>query len=205
MHGYGISLGTSCVAHTMLQRAGFSNQPRFPFDDIFSSLAIVNHCLEDAFATFLDASDYLPSVNDQSWGQRRFREEYGQQHTFAHHDMRDPGNQAKFARRVERFLALGPSDRLFFTVIGWSREIDPEEVLRLRCNLTHRFGECPLLLVSLNEPEPGRLAALGDQDPGLIARSHRTRTEESGVEFRDPDDNEAVTRIVADAAARTGH
>jgi hypothetical protein len=52
-----VSIGPYCETSMILDQQGLRRHA-YPFDFIFSSLAIVRHCIGDAFATFLDKSQY---------------------------------------------------------------------------------------------------------------------------------------------------
>lgn len=57
-----VRLGVQCLGSFLLKQAGLKRYSG-PFDWIFSSVAMVNHCLEDDFKTFLQRSYYrsIPS------------------------------------------------------------------------------------------------------------------------------------------------
>lgn len=116
-----VSLGTHCYTSAMLKRNGLK---RFsgPFDWVFSSTAMVRHCLEDDFRTFLDRGHYEPVAGEQrkepSHGRcehRFYRENFGVRSLFNHHDAATDEHHGYFARCVERFrsCAAGNGRPLF--------------------------------------------------------------------------------------------
>lgn len=149
-----VSLGSFCIVRGMIDLAG-ADQPSYPFDDIFACIEITIDCLENGFDTFLDHEQYLPCMNDNSWVQRSYRERFGQDNTFAHHDMRLAVNREKFRRRVDRFLALRAEDRPLFVWMGFANVLASSERLEsLRTALSQRFGPVELLIFLLCEGKP---------------------------------------------------
>ena len=197
-----VSVGSFCLASAAIESAGVS-QPSYPFDDIFSSMAIVIQCLEDDFTVFLDQKDYIALEQAENWVQRVYRESFGQQITFAHHDMSLDTNMASFRRKVDRFKAIRPEDNPLFVFIDYAvRMPRGDEFCRLRRSLTERFGECGLLVISFGSSEPD---APGWGHPGILFR-HRMLQADSrvdGVRFTDAEDNEAVSALIMEAMEAT--
>ena len=101
-----ISVGPQCATAAILQKLGL-RQAAFPFDWVFSSLAMVCHCLEDDFRTFLDPAEHepvplhlrkKPKINR---AHHRFYRTMGVELVFNHHEM--PASLPHFQRAVERF------------------------------------------------------------------------------------------------------
>ena len=148
-----ISLGSFCLSNAMIERAGFE-QPTYPFDDLFASVGVVTHALGDCLATFLNYDELIPAGNDHSWVQRHYRDEFGEQMTFAHHDMRLTENRAKFERRRARLLALTEHDNPLFVLIGYADRMGGAWQLgQLRRAVTERFGSSHLLICPFGDPE----------------------------------------------------
>jgi hypothetical protein len=193
-----VSLGTFCMTSAMIEWAGIS-QPSYPFDDMFSSIAVVLQCLEDDFAVFLDDSAYLPLGDATGWVQRHYRDEFGTRQTFAHHDMRLEKNRASFRRKVDRFRAIRGEDDPLFVIIDYSDRIPiGDEFDRLRRQLDRRFGDCILLVISLGASEP---LVPGWNRPGIVFR-HRTPRQDSRIEgtaFTDAADNHAIIGFIHEA------
>ncbi|QJU57617.1 hypothetical protein HL653_07270 [Sphingomonas sp. AP4-R1] len=146
-----ISLGSFCIAKTMIERAGFS-QPTYPFDDLFASVGCVTHAIDDGLKTFLDYDNLLPGPNDQSWVQRLYRQMLGEQMTFAHHDMRLPQNRAKFERRRDRLLALTKDNNPLFVLISYADRMGGVRQLeQLRDAISRRYGASHLLICTFGK------------------------------------------------------
>lgn len=195
-----VSLGTFCMTSAMIERAGIS-QPSYPFDDMFSSIAVVLQCLEDDFAVFLDDSAYLPIADPTGWVQRHYREQFGTRQTFAHHDMRLEPNRASFRRKVDRFRAIRPEDDPLFVIIDYPDRVPiGDEFDRLRAQLDRHFGDCTLLVVTLGAGEP---MVPGWNRPGIVFR-HWTPRQGSRIEgtaFTDAADNHAIIGFILEALA----
>lgn len=94
-----ISLGPNCVAATLLDRLGM-RPAAFPFDWLYSSIEMVEHCLDDDFAAFLDPAQHEP-ISHKSSDHRLYRDRFGVTSVFNHHGM--PGALDHFERAVARF------------------------------------------------------------------------------------------------------
>jgi len=102
-----ISIGDRCLTSSVLGALGL--KPRaFPFDWLFSSLGMVRHCLSDDFAEFLNPEQHerVPMAERGKPGihrahHRLYRDAFGVQHVFMHHEM--PESLPHFERAVERF------------------------------------------------------------------------------------------------------
>jgi len=107
-----VSIGSACHAAAALKSARIRKFST-PFDWIFSSPEMVRHCLEDDFASFLDQTHYLPvevqarqSPEINLCHHQLFREKFGVQHVFNHHDPTQERDHAYFVRAVDRFRVL---------------------------------------------------------------------------------------------------
>lgn len=110
-----ISIGGQCVTSGLLQTFGL-RLTSYPFDWLFSSLRMIEHCLRDDFSEFLNPAQYEP-VPVEARGKptvhrthhRLYRDEFGVEHVFNHHDM--PEKLPHFERTVRRFQRA-PNRRL---------------------------------------------------------------------------------------------
>lgn len=188
-----VSLGLSCMARYMIGRAGFDG-PRYPFDDIFTCLPIVNDCLEDDFAEFLNFDRLLPGEHPQAWVQSGYLKRYGQTATIAHHDMNIAANRASFERKVWRFRGLRfHREPIAFVAIGPDHAFPAEQVLRLHRNLCKTFVVPKLMII-----------AIGDR-PALVPCVTALNIQpsvptETGLDFPHPADNAAVIAMIRDFA-----
>lgn len=102
-----ISLGGHCATAGFLKETGL-RQAAYPFDWLFSSLEMVDHCLSDDFATFLNPEHHEPvalhsrvSKDVQRAHHAFYRRNFGIEYVFNHHEM--PDELDHFKRTVERF------------------------------------------------------------------------------------------------------
>lgn len=190
------------MVSAMIEAVGV-DQASYPFDDIFSSIPIFLQCLEDDFQVFLDRENYIALKNPTDWIQRFYRDVFGQEMTFAHHDMALATNMASFERKVARFRAIRPEDNPLFVHFNYADRMPAgDEFCRLRRQLGARFGRCTLLVVSFGPEEPN---VQGWNHPGIIFR-HRILGANSrieGVAFTDPEDNAAVKAFINEAIELT--
>jgi len=105
-----ISLGTHCFTASFLRRWGLRTASG-PFDWLFSAVPMITHILEDDFKVFLDRSLYEPVPEHERRDgplanrvhHRFYREAFGVQHVFNHHDAHLDQAYAHFQRSVDRF------------------------------------------------------------------------------------------------------
>ncbi|GJD84341.1 hypothetical protein HPGCJGGD_2217 [Methylobacterium haplocladii] len=188
-----VSLGLFCLARRMIDAVGVPPE-RYPFDDAFTTLPIVNHCLEDNFADFLDFDRLLPCMNDNSWTPEVFRQRYNAGPVYAHHDMRTEENRSKFVRRSNRFLGLDASTLL--VVMGDAPAILNGELQRLRANATRLFGDAKILAIAFGD------GADWACDGVEIARVYPTAPTQDGLTFPNQADTDEVVGRIRDAAGR---
>lgn len=187
------SLGTSCLARWMMREIGI-NQPTYPFDDVFGSIATVTDCLEDNFATSLNVNDYLPGKHHLVWVPRRYAEEFGLPEMFAHHDMQVVQNQEKFARRVQRFRRLRDRRNVLFVVVALETLAPVHQLRRLAELLRQQHSGSMLLAIRIGEDGP-------TVDEGhLTIRSYRPQQPtHNGLSYPIAADNIAVCDIIRQA------
>ena len=120
-----ISIGPYCSTADIL-KANHLRTESYPFDYIFSSLDIVQHCIDDKFDTFLDKKYYTDGTNTTSTRhsfycnllntplllQHHIRFGYSDTYKvsdgnlFNHHNLTKVDNHEKFKRRCNRLLSL---------------------------------------------------------------------------------------------------
>lgn len=105
-----ISIGSHCITSSVLKKNGLKRWSG-PFDWIFSNIPMIAHCISDEFATFLDKSHHIKvDDKDRIFTQHRkcnhafYKENYGINYVFNHHDMTEIDNYNYFSRCVDRFL-----------------------------------------------------------------------------------------------------
>ena len=114
-----ISIGPTCYTAFLLKENGCRTDA-YPFDWVFSSLAVVEHCIRDRFADFLNVS-HLHDISGSSARHAVFDPmidtpnlrahwiEHGEDPAtqwkfFNHHNLPDCETHSAFQRRCERFL-----------------------------------------------------------------------------------------------------
>ncbi|WP_322086309.1 DUF1796 family putative cysteine peptidase [Burkholderia sp. BCC1999] len=113
-----VSLGTHCFTSYLLKSFGLKAYSG-PFDWLFSSPAMIEHCLIDNFGMFLDQSYYEPvplerrrdGANVNKVDHRFYRNEFGVNYVFNHHDVHMAADYGYVTRCVNRFRASAASDR----------------------------------------------------------------------------------------------
>ena len=117
-----VSLGCYCATTFGLQLLDLRKKA-YPFDWTRTPLHGIQRCLDTGFQNFLTYKAWRPTNQhpiflDSEWGG-----------SFWHHNLQDPGTQAVFSRRIERFLALGdvPCDcpRVFIRLVNHTGELCP--------------------------------------------------------------------------------
>jgi hypothetical protein len=159
-----ISLGADCVVAFMLERMGL-REASYPFDWLFSSLPMVEHCLEDDFASFLDPSQHEPLTHKRS-DHRLYRDRFGIERVFNHHGM--PRELEHFERAVERFRTA--PDPVFIHIVV-ATPPDPDCLARVRAKLRGPLLAYFIKPAAVNvEAPPGVpvLALPGKWDPGAF-------------------------------------
>jgi hypothetical protein len=154
-----ISLGTHCFTSALLRRWGLRAWSG-PFDWLFSSAAMVAHCIEDDFRLLLDPSQYEPvPIAERAAGptanrvqHRYYRDVLGVEHVFNHHDVHLPEDHAHFVRAVERFRAALASDGpKLFVMHRWHVSTSLDQLEPLRQVLAGRSRNYRLVVVSVRE------------------------------------------------------
>ncbi len=137
-----ISIGPFCSSVSMIQNASLKKKS-YPFDTIFSSLSMIEHCIEDEFKTFLDTV-YSIQIEKSS---NRFYEPYlhhdiiignyncnSLNHefiaVFPHHDLTNIETKKAFVRRCKRFLDVLKEDtrKCFVYTIRYCDKTYEEEI-----------------------------------------------------------------------------
>jgi len=92
-----IAMGTHCLPATILKHAELRRYA-MPFDWIHSTPGMIRHCLENNF------EDFLPAHGESR--HQRFRDRFGLQDIFLHHDPANPDDRVYYVRAIERFRTL---------------------------------------------------------------------------------------------------
>jgi hypothetical protein len=188
---HAVSLGTNCYAAWLLQELGLRRGSN-PFDWIFSTPAMVLDMLEDDFARFLDPGEHERGDAHGRCRHRFYRERFGVDWVFNHHDPTQPQDAAYLLRCVDRFrAATGGMDKTLLLMVNIEAPVRQDQFGRL-CEAVERLGPRNTLLC-INVGCARDVLGMGMAEPFQIGR-HRLRTYRStseidGVRFGNPLDD----------------
>ena len=186
-----ISLGCRCSQSSVYKAMG-ARRYACPFDWIFSSAAMVSHCLRDDFRDFLDKHQYY--LNGTSFdaiglkpgsaprerkliGHNTYSEMtagVGRGTIFNHRDpLHDDSDYLYIQRCVQRFRSLlGSADRKLFVVLNLNRQLWIEaDFMELFRELSQKTCNFLLLVLDCSGKNIGPTAArmpLEDCEPSLV-------------------------------------
>jgi len=100
---YVCSLGPFCHTASFLKRNKLK-LASYPFDWVFSTVDIVDHCIKDDFNIFLDKSYY--TENGSKWHDNQCGHRKYHLNMFNHHDLRKEKDYNYYVRCVDRFRVL---------------------------------------------------------------------------------------------------
>jgi len=208
-----VSLGTRCFTSEFLKRQRLREWAG-PFDWIFSNVAMIEHCVRDDFATFLDRALYRPvPLEERIHGpdvnrvdHLFYRDRFGVRNVFNHHDVHEDRDYAYLQRCVGRFrrALASPSQHVFllFEADGSKRTLD--QVKALAAALRDAGGGLHLLLAFLVDAErpTGLLpqARIGHEEPGLRVVHFASASPWLPLTFENPIDEVALAKLLRDAA-----
>jgi hypothetical protein len=198
-----ISIGPYCTSTVMMRNASVRKQA-YPFDYIFSSLSMIEHCLEDKFETFLKddllyTNQYLYDVNQvhpsEIISSNHFYEPYLQHDTilhishlplppsipvFRHHNLTNPETKETFTRRCKRLLDTlkdGRKKIFVYTINGGDYEKELEHFSNYIQKWTTDFH---ILVFRISQPESvshsGKITTytIPDEAAGTLILSNHT-------------------------------
>lgn len=110
---YAVSLGSKCIVAEVLRDAGLR---RFssPFDWVYSSGEMVEHCLKDNFAKYLDTKQMVKTGH--AFGHKHYSKMLGRGIIYPHHNPKK--DIEAFTRRVCRFRAVTKSKKRILFVMA---------------------------------------------------------------------------------------
>jgi hypothetical protein len=208
--GHVVSLGNFCHAAMALKRAGLRRWTG-PLDWIFSSTGMVAHCINDDFATFLDASHYR-SVPVQERQTREanlcehtfYRERFGVRFAFNHHDPAGSAADAAYFRRaVARMRQVFQSRAWKLFVVASPGPVELQGLRPLLSALQKATSRFVVVALQFNVvPQRAQALALADGLRTQRLRSNLLKVEldvaspSNGVEFADAHDNLMLDRFL---------
>ena len=200
-----VSLGSNCYASQMLKARQLKRWSA-PFDWVFSTPAMVEHCLRDDFATLLDRSllEALPerpeAIGLELSEHAFYRDRFGVPKMFNHHDMTTDADYGYLRRCVERLRGVlrGGEPTLCLLVMrerpGAMAELDS-----LGAALRDMVPRADLVAVLVTEPAAGALSfgmqALHEADGRLVMRFVPT-SRMHPLSFDNPFDDMLMQRLV---------
>lgn len=208
--GHVVPLGSFCHAAMALKRTGLRSWAG-PFDWIFSSFGMVAHCIEDDFATFLDAGQYrsvpveerhTPEAN--RCDHKFYRERFGVHFVFNHHDPAASADDAAYFRRgVARLRQVFRSPLWKLFVVVSPVPVSREALQPLMSALNKATSRFVVLVLQFNtipgRPQPVALAdALRTKRLGhdLLKVELDVASPSNGVIFADAHDNRMLDRFL---------
>jgi len=202
-----VAIGTHCFSASLLRRWGLRRWSG-PFDWVFSSVPMVTHCIEDDFRDFLDRSLYAPVPIEQ----RRdgptvnrvqhalFKQRFGVEYVFNHHDAHLDADHAYFTRCIERFRSCLKSDEpKVFVLTRTQGEGPAHDLIALRDALAQRCERFTLFAIdvphrSAPRPLPGLEVTI--EEPSLHACTLLPASHWEPLRFEDPIDEHAILRHI---------
>ena len=121
-----VPIGPCCFTTEYIKSCNLRNHS-YPFDWIFSSIEMVNHCITDKFKTFLDLS-YISDSGNHSFYDEKIKTDILIRHsfhilgkyrppiTFPHHNLHIESVYSSMHRKCNRFLDLLNSNKKIFLV-----------------------------------------------------------------------------------------
>jgi hypothetical protein len=196
-----MSLGSHCITSYLLKSYGLKRYSA-PFDWVFSSLAMVGHCIQEDFEHFLDRSFYEPVEKTSELNgrceHRFYREKFGVDSVFNHSDPTRDANYAYLLRCVDRFRESmrSPSWKMFVAVAEDSDSVEADfESLRQALREKTRLFRLIVIAVRPPDVETGgfALSRLRHTDDSTLFRFN-SRSAAGATGFA----NELDDRILAD-------
>lgn len=152
-----LSLGTHCYTSALMRRWGL-RRAAGPFDWLFSSVPMLTHALDDDFQVFLDRAHYEPVPPSQRPAgptsnrvqHAYYREHFGVEYVFNHHDAHLDEDYAHFVRAVHRFRdSLSNTSRKLFLLTRWQSLGFEQELPALCQALAQRTTNFKLLVFAV--------------------------------------------------------
>lgn len=109
-----LSLGSRCLVSRVLRDLELRRYTG-PFDWVYSSIDMVQQCLQDKFAAFLEPTNMVPS--GKSWGHKVFGPMLGRGVVFPHHQPKTE-DRVLFQRAAKRFQEVVRSADRKLLVLG---------------------------------------------------------------------------------------
>lgn len=201
-----VSLGTRCYTAFLLKYAGLRFAAH-PFDWIFSNQEMVNHCLADDFAEFLNEQNFCPvplseRIHGADYNKTHnlyYLREYGVRFVYNHHSM-DMVDTEYFKGAVDRFRALMKSDKSKLLLQCIDFLPGSKRSFRHTSEIIDRFSvNAKLIVVAVSaEYSDSCLPSLKVEDTSGQHEFYvlRPTSRWGTIDFDDPVDDLAILRLV---------
>lgn len=201
-----ISLGCHCYTSSLLK----SLKLKFfscPFDWIFSSPKMIQHCIADDFNTFLDKKYYetIPESNriggpDANLvNHNYYYENYGIRAVFNHHNVLNEEEYLYFVRCVARFKSLLVSEEVnvFLMCCNDSPSV-LNDFIALSDTLSVKGNNCILWMIAISPPSGQLLPQINEmkRHGNNILFDMKPVSQWQPLSFSDAIDDEAIKRLV---------
>ena len=199
-----ISLGTTCYSSWLMQQCGCKRWSG-PFDWIFSSIDMIEHCLSDDFATFLDAGSIEVLDGGEKSTHAIYQAMISERAVFNHHNLTKHEHRAYFQRCVRRFRhALESTARkCFFMILVRQSDREDDRLIadyhRLEQALNARTTNFRLIIVAhdgIQTKLGNSIRELGPYKRDSLVRFRSTSEMQDGLSFSQAWDNVAMKRLL---------
>lgn len=199
-----VSIGSHCYTSYLLKRANLKKYS-YPFDWIFSSNAMINHCITDDFAIFLDKQYYSPielyNSDSKSCDHRYYKDNYGVNSLFNHRNPVIDIDYEYTLRTVNRFRSImleGNTNVFFATFRHSSKEI--ANFLNLSEILTGQSPSSLVIGVAVDTPQIQTSKSIFRINGNTSLSYFTPSSEWLDVKFASPLDDVSLFRTFADQA-----
>lgn len=200
-----ISLGTHCYSSAILKRLGLKKYST-PFDWLFSSSDMVEHCIEDNFSMLLDRDQYEfvaveNRVNKDTniCDHRYYRSAFGVRFVFNHRNPATSRDFAYYVRCVDRFRrVLSSGDPALFLMVTKERANNGTSFSRLVNSLRSASRGAHLLFIEIGGPtnKPFPDVSLNDCVEESRFYSISPTSLWNPLSFADPINDTAIARLI---------
>jgi len=200
-----VSLGSNCYASQMLKAQKLKRYSG-PFDWVFSSVPMVEHCLRDDFRTLLDRAqmEALPEQPHKPGLERSehafYRDSFGVPRMFNHHDMTLDADYGYLARCVERLRGvLARDEPTLCLLILREQPGSLAQVLSLGAALREIAPHADLLAVEVTDPATAALSfgmQAVHESEGRLAMRYVPTSKMHPLSFDNPFDDMLMNHLV---------
>ena len=206
---HAVGLGTHCYAAWLLQDMHLRRYSS-PFDWLFSSPRLVEHCLQDDCATLLDRAHHEAHGPHQQARHGFYHQGFGTEAAphgyvplFFHHNPTTDAGHGRLVRVVERFRRLLDSadDKLFLMVVGRNRSQSElaQSVAAVAAALDLRTRNATLLAVAhtgITGPAASGTVPVWQHGRHSLHSLHSSSDMVEGLSFAHYFDNLLIRRLI---------